>query len=101
MSEISEKQICSLILESMRQIKESDAVYKNWVLNEDTVVLGGQSPMDSVAFTAFVISLEEKLEDALKRSYELNLEKIYGGDDPEKLNLSASHLASRIHSKLS
>lgn len=98
---ISEKKVCDLILESLQQVKAGDVVYKTWALNESTIVLGNQSQMDSVAFTAFVISLEEKIETTIGTSYELNLEKIYGKDDPENTNLSAIQLARRITENLS
>ncbi len=71
---IPEKRIQALILAAMRNVKDSDPIYKDWVLNEKTIVLGAKSPMDSIAFTAFVIDLEEKIEDEIKRPYTVNLE---------------------------
>ena len=84
----------------MQSVKDSDPVYKNWTLNEKTIVLGSQSPMDSIAFTAFVTSLEEKIEEAVKRPYALDLEKLYGEDDPERIHLKVTDIASRIVSAL-
>lgn len=93
---LSEKKIQTLMLDALQSVKESDVVYKGWVLNEKTVVLGLQSSMDSIALTAFVTSLEEKIEETLKHPYTLDFEKLYGNDDPGQVNLSVAETAKRI-----
>lgn len=95
---ISEKDVLKTILESLQSVKDSESVYSDWQINESSVVLGAEGRMDSVAFTSFVISLEEKIESALGQPFTLDLQKIYGTDDPELFKITASELAKRIFS---
>ncbi len=92
---VSEKRIQELILESLASVKEAESVYRNLVLSDATIVLGSGSPFDSIAFTAFATSLEEKIEDETGEEYVLKVDEIFTGQDAEK-GLSVRTLASRI-----
>ena len=97
---ISEKRMEQFILEAVKTVKNSDPVYKDWILNEETIVLGASSPMDSVAYTIFITELEEKIEDEIKRSCTLDIEKLYGDESHSEFNLSVAEMARRIPSIL-
>ena len=97
---ITEERIEQLILEAMEIVKNSDPVYKDWILNKEAIVFGASSPMDSVAYTIFITELEGKIEDELKRVCTLDIEHLYGDDDPAELNLTVIELARRIPSML-
>ena len=74
---IPEQRIKDLILEALKNVKDSEAVYQNLELSDETIILGNQSPFDSIAFTAFATDFEEKMEDEIGEQYVLNLEEIF------------------------
>ena len=73
---ISKQRVQELIYESLQQIKDSDPSYHDVLLNDDTIVLGIGGPFDSVAFTALVTDLEEKIEDETGNECFLNVDDI-------------------------
>ncbi len=73
---ITEDRVKSLILESLKIIKESETAYRSLVLSDETPVLGMNSPFDSIAFTAFATDLEEKLEDETGSEYVLRVDEL-------------------------
>ena len=97
---ISEQKLVALILESLKNVKDADAVYKDWIVNEKTIALGTRSSMDSVAFTTFVTDLEEKIEKEIQSPYELDLTELYGDQPPAEINFSVSDIAHGIHRTL-
>jgi hypothetical protein len=74
---LTEDRVKILILEALKTIKESEATYRNLVLNDQTTILGINSPFDSIAFTAFATDLEEKLEDETGVEYALRVDEIF------------------------
>ena len=91
---ISKSQIKGLILEALKNVKESEPVYQSLELNEETLLLGEGSLLDSIAFTHFVVGFEERMEDATGEEYVFQIEKFYG-EKP----LTVTHLAHEIASQ--
>ncbi len=92
-------EIKQLILQSLVNVKQSEKVYQALAINDKTIVLGEGSPFDSIAFTNFAVSLEEKIEDAIGREFILRLEDIYEIDVPVTVDALALALASVLNSK--
>ncbi|MBI3998995.1 MAG: hypothetical protein HY351_00120 [Candidatus Omnitrophica bacterium] len=97
---ISSDKIKELILQSLKNVKDSDPIYQDWVLAENTVVLGATSRMDSIAFTAFAADLEEKIEEETKREYLFDIDLRHLDMDGSEINLSVDDMAKRIASTL-
>jgi hypothetical protein len=97
---ISEKRILEIVLESVKTVRDCDAALKGWVINPEALVLGMKSPMDSVAFTAFVVALEEKIENEINCPYALDFEKLHRSMDFENFHLSVSQIAKYIVASL-
>ena len=92
---ITKNQIKGLILEALKNVKESESVYKSLAVNDDTVLLGEGSFLDSIAFTHFVVGFEEKMEDATGQDYVFELDRLYDF----KSSLTAAHLADKVASQ--
>ena len=89
---ISKNQIQGLILEALKNVKESESVYRSLELNDDTILLGEGSMLDSIAFTHFVVGFEERMEDAMGQEYVFEINKFY----EDQLPLSVARLAEQI-----
>lgn len=92
---ISHQRIKELILESLKNIKNIDPIYKDLALQDDTVLLGAKAVMDSVAFTAFITDLEEKIEDETGKEYVLRIEEMVVAVD-RGINLSVADMVQLI-----
>ena len=79
---VSENRVKELVLEALKSVKESEPAYQALELNDETMILGAESLLDSIAFTHFVVGFEEKMEDALGESYVFELQKIYDLNKP-------------------
>ena len=92
---ISQNQIKGLILDALKNVKESESVYKSLEINDGTLLLGEGSALDSIAFTHFVVGLEERMEDTTGQAYVFELDKLYDFKSP----LTAAQLADKIASQ--
>lgn len=93
---ISENRVKELVLQAMENVRDSDPAYRDLILDDDTVILGVKSPMDSVAFTTFLTDLEGKLEDELRHVCDLKWEQIYDEESEVGTDLSVSDIAKWI-----
>ena len=80
----------------MKIIKDSDASYKNIELKDSTVILGDGSALDSIAFTAFAIDFEERMENETGYEYILVVDEIFKLHN-EKLPLTVASMAAHIN----
>ena len=97
---LSQQRVKDIILSSLNHVKNSDAAYKTLELNAKTVVLGAGGPFDSIAFTAFAVDLEEKIEKEIGREYTLDLEKMFSrqnGKADMTVEEIAKHVTGLIH----
>jgi len=74
---ISEEHVKQLIVESLQNVKDSDSIYGDLVLDGDTILIGVGGPFDSIAFAAFATDFEEKIEDTIRKEYVLEVDEIF------------------------
>lgn len=74
---ISDQRVKELIFESLRKIKDSDQEIEDFDLNDDTVLLGMESPLDSLAFVTLITDLEERFEDEIGKEFVIKLQEIH------------------------
>lgn len=65
-----------LVMESLESLRSSDMLDRDVVLNNETVLIGAGSPLDSIGFVTFVTDLEEKISNETKKDIYLVLDKI-------------------------
>lgn len=92
---ISKNKIKELILDALQNVKESESVYRSLELNNETVLLGEGSALDSIAFTHFVVGFEERMEDETGNEYAFELDKVYDFKSP----LTVAQLADKTASQ--
>jgi acyl carrier protein len=66
----------NMIAESLKEMKESGMVWKDINVDSETILLGKESPLDSVGFMAFLTALEEKIMAEIKRDLYLALDNV-------------------------
>ena len=96
---ISRHRIEELILQALSAVNQTEPVYKNVTLNGATIVLGRDSPLDSVTVSAFATALEEQLEDETGEEYILNIDDVYNPEEDPK-GLPVGELARRVFEDL-
>lgn len=69
------EKIKTLIIESLNELKETNNL--NFEINEETILLGENSVMDSFDFVSFVTTLEEKISDTFDKSITIVSEKAF------------------------
>lgn len=74
---MTEKLLKELIIKSVKKVKESGLIKKDFQLNDDTVLLGMWGVMDSIAFVTFVTDLEESIEEETGREFVVRLQEIH------------------------
>ena len=89
---ITKNQIKGLILEALKNVKESESVYQSLELTDETILLGQGSWFDSIAFTHFVVGFEERMEDATGQEYVFELNQFYA----DQLPLTVARLAEQV-----
>ena len=84
-----------LVLESLQKLKGMDMIDKNEEFSSGTVLLGKESPMDSIGFVTFVTELEERISKETKKDLYLVLDEIneFNINNPK---LSVDNLAQYI-----
>jgi len=96
---LSEDRVKELMLKSLKSVKDSEDTYQNVDVNERTIVLGINSPFDSIAITAFITDLEENIEDATGSEYILKVDEILS-QSKGKSNLTIADLARFVSEKV-
>ena len=81
------------ILESLENVRQSEPVYQDVALDEGTILLGPGTPFDSIAFTAFAVGLEEKIEKEAGIEFALEVAEIF---NPGEGGLSVRELSKRL-----
>lgn len=74
---IPEKRLKELILQCLENVRQLSPSYQRMEINDNTMVLGAGSPLDSIAFAAFAADFEEKIEDEIGHEYALKVDEIY------------------------
>ncbi len=74
---ILEDRIKELLVESLKNLKNLDPAYQNLKLDDDFVVVGPGSPLDSIGFMAFATDFEEKIENETGKAFMLKIEDLY------------------------
>ena len=92
---ISDERAKELIIESLKRVKNSDPSYKGIKLSDSAVVLGDGGFLDSIAFTAFAVDFEERMERELEREYTLDVSEILALKT-EKNRLTVSSMAAHV-----
>ena len=77
---VSEKRIKELIAESLEMVKQFDAAYKSLKVNDQTILMGDKSELESIAFTVFITQLEEKIEAETGLQFTLDVNEILKDD---------------------
>lgn len=65
-----------LVMEALGSLKSSDMLDGDVALNNETVLIGTESPLDSIGFVTFVTDLEEKITSETQKDLCLVLDKI-------------------------
>ncbi len=73
---LSKEMVLQMIEECFDQLVKIDALPEKPDIEEDLILLGDGSQLDSVEFVAFVTELEERLQDKLDRECYLVLDEI-------------------------
>lgn len=68
---------------SLDSLHRSDLIESRVEVCDDTVLLGTNSPLDSIAFATFLPDLEDRLSEAMGREVFLLLEEIHEFNDDE------------------
>ena len=74
---VTEQQVKELIFQSFNKVKEAGIIPDKFDINEDTVLLGMGSGMESIAFVTFISDLEEHIEDMVGMDVPLRLQEIH------------------------
>ena len=92
---ISESRIRELIIQALQRIQDSGIADANFAVNDDTVVLGMGSPVDSIAFVTLISDLEQSIERELGREFVIVMQEIHDLHEGTELLVSdlAKHLA--------
>lgn len=80
------KRAYELIVASLGKLKESKMLASDVELNNETILLGVGSPLDSIGFVTFVTDLEERISSEEKKDLYLVLNEI------TKFNINQPHL---------
>ena len=73
---MKKEQVLKMIDESLATLKESGMVEKDAVLNSKTVLMGKDSPLDSIGFVTFITDLEEKIMKETNKDVYLVIDQI-------------------------
>lgn len=65
-----------LIVESFETLEKADMLEEDVTLNSKTVLLGTESPLDSIGFVTFLTELEERISNETKKDLYLVLDEI-------------------------
>ena len=69
------EKIKNLVIESLKELKETNNL--DFEINDETILLGENSVMDSFDFVSFVSTLEEKIADEFDKSITVVSEKAF------------------------
>lgn len=97
---IPQERVTELMMQALKNVKDSDPFYATLELNGQTVVLGAGGPFDSIAFAAFAVDFEEKMERETGEEYTLQLEEIFALQKG-KANLTVDETAKHVAKLLS
>ena len=84
-----------LIAEAFKTLKETGMLEEDVTLNSETILLGTESPLDSIGFVTFVTELEERIIEETKKDIYLVLDEI-SEINVDKPYLSVEALAQYI-----
>lgn len=73
---MTEKRALELIIKSFETLKERGMLQRDAVLNNETILLGLGSPLESIGFVTFVTELEDRLIKETKKDLYLVLNEI-------------------------
>lgn len=92
---MTKERAMELISESLESLNDGDMLDADMTINSDTILLGNESPLDSIGFVTFVTELEEKISDDTQKDLYLVLDEIneFNINNPQ---LSADSLAKYI-----
>ena len=99
---VSEKRVKELIAEALEMVKQFDASYKSLKINDQTILMGDKSELESIAFTVFITQLEEKIEAETGTDYSLDVNDILREDSraTKTQNISLEILAGALAKRL-
>jgi hypothetical protein len=84
---MKKEQVLNLIAESFGEMKESGMIWKDVAFDSETILLGKESPLDSIGFVTFLTDLEERIVKAMKIDLFLKIEQI------SKININNPRLS--------
>jgi hypothetical protein len=84
-----------LIVQALRRIQSSGIASADFEVNDDTVLLGMGSPVDSIAFVTLISDLEQCIERELGREFFLVMTDIHDLNEG-KAELLVSDLAKSV-----
>jgi acyl carrier protein len=84
-----------LIVQALRRIQSNGIVSADFDVNDDTVLLGMGSPVDSIAFVTLISDLEQRIERELGREFFLVMTDIHDLNEG-KAELLVSDLAKSV-----
>lgn len=65
-----------LVVGALESLKSSDMLEGNVSITKDMILMGTESPLDSIGFVTFITDLEEKISDETKKDLYLVLNEI-------------------------
>lgn len=92
---MKEERALQLISESFEKLKRTSLLKEDVTLNRESVLLGKDSPLDSIGFVTFLTEIEERISDETKKDLYLVLSEI-GEFNINKPHLSVDVLAKYI-----
>jgi acyl carrier protein len=92
---LSESRIVELIVQGLRRLQSSGIAGADFEVNDDTVLIGMGSPVDSIAFVTLITDLEQSIEGELGREFFLVMKDIHDLNEG-KAELRISDLAKSV-----
>ena len=90
---MTEDRALQLIAESLNTLKKEGVLEKDVILTPEFILIGMESPLDSIGFVAFITDLEEKIFEETKQDLYLVLNEI------TEFNVSKPFLSSNVLAK--
>ena len=92
---LSESRVKELIIQALERIRKSGIVTADFPIDDNTVLLGMGSPVDSIAFVTLISDLEQSIETELGREFFLVMTDIHDLNEG-KAELRIGDLAKSI-----
>lgn len=85
---ITESKVKEIVYEALREIRNKPGCF-NFPIDDDLIVFGKESPLDSIIVAGFTTALTDRIEDEIGRDFFLSLPKTARRNQTGSLTLPA------------